>query len=93
METTMHKDARLDLSTTRDAKAMLKKAATLFGTDLSSFMMAASMEKAVALLRDHATITVSKEGQETLASMLLESPAPTKAMKQLRAKPRLKSRV
>lgn len=86
------KDARMELKTTRAAKDFLSKAAVLDGMDLSSFMIAAAMERARTVMHDHAAITLSAEGQARLASLLLEGASPTAAMEDLRRLPRLKVR-
>lgn len=84
------KDARMELKTTKEAKELLSKAAVLGGMDLSSFMLSTAMEKARAILLDHASIQLSVQGQAQLASVLQKPAAPTEAMKELRRLPRLK---
>ena len=83
------KDARLELKTTKETKDLLSKAAILGGVDLSAFMLAAAVEKARAILRDHAAIALSAEGQVQLAKLLQEQPEPTEAMKEFRKQSRL----
>lgn len=93
MGTLALKNARLELKTTRETKELLSKAAILDGMDLSAFMLASAIEKARSILRDHAAITLSAEGQLQLAKLLKAQPEPTEAMKALRQQPRLKVRA
>lgn len=86
------KDARLELKTTKEAKELLSKAATLGGMDLSSFLLSTAMEKARAILLEHAAIELSEQGQAQLVALLQQPPAPTEAMKALRRIPRLEVR-
>ncbi|PUE28521.1 hypothetical protein B9Z39_07215 [Limnohabitans sp. JirII-29] len=89
MTATALKSARMELKTTADAKELLNKAALLDGMDLSSFVMSSAIEKARKVLLAHAAITLSKEGQLNLARLVMQSPKPTKAMKDLMALPPL----
>lgn len=92
MGTLAVKDARMELKTTKETKELLSKAAILDGMDLSAFMLACAIEKARAILKDHAVIDLSAEGQKKLAALLNEQPAPNEAMKHFRDTPRLKVR-
>lgn len=87
------KSARLELKTTPDAKELLASAAALDGIDLSAFVLSSAIEKARAILRDHATIALSAKGQAQLAQLLMAQPEATEAMRELRALPRLKVRA
>jgi uncharacterized protein (DUF1778 family) len=60
--------------------------------NLSSFMLACSIDKARATLLDHETIAMSAEGQARLADLLRSQPVPTEAMRELRNMPRLEVR-
>jgi uncharacterized protein (DUF1778 family) len=92
MSTTTLKDARMELKTTSDAKDLLAQAAALNGMDLTSFVLGPAIEKARAVLSSHATISLSKKGQEALAGLLENPPAPTTAMKDLMSMPDLPPR-
>lgn len=93
MGTLAVKDARMELKTTKETKELLSKAAILDGMDLSAFMLASAIEKARAILRDHALITLSAEGQQQLVNLLQAEPEPTEAMQAFRKQPRLKVRA
>lgn len=93
MGTLAVKDARMELKTTKETKELLSKAAILDGMDLSAFMLASAIEKARAILRDHALITLSAEGQQQLVNLLQAEPEPTEAMQEFRKQPRLKVRA
>lgn len=92
MGTLAVKDARMELKTTKETKELLSRAALLDGMDLSAFMLASAIEKARAVLKDHAAITLSTEGQQKLVNLLNEQPEPNKAMKQFRDMPCIKVR-
>ena len=89
MGTLAIKDARMELKTTKETKELLNKAAALDGMDLSAFMLASAIEKARAILKDHAAIQLSAQGQKTLVKLLDEQPEPTEAMQNFRQMPRL----
>lgn len=93
MGTLAVKDARMELKTTKETKELLSKAAILDGMDLSAFMLASAIEKARAILRDHALITLSAEGQQQLVNLLQAEPEPTEEMQAFRKQPRLKVRA
>ena len=86
------KEARMEQKTTSEVKDFLSKAAILDGMDLSSFMIASSMERARAIMRDHTTIALSAQGQANLVRLLQSQPEPTEEMKELRRRPLLKVR-
>ena len=92
MSTLTLKEARMEQKTTTEIKEFLSKAAAVGGVDLSSFLISAAMKEARAIMRDHATITLSTQGQAKLVQLLQSQPAPTEAMKELRSLPRLKVR-
>lgn len=92
MGTLAIKDARMELKTTRETKELLSKAAILDGMDLSAFMLASGIEKARAVLRDHAAINLSAEGQLQLVKLLQAPAEPTEAMQNFRQQARLKVR-
>jgi uncharacterized protein (DUF1778 family) len=92
MRTLAVKDARMELKTTKETKELLSKAAILDGMDLSAFMLASAIEKARSILRDHAAIHLSTEGQQKLVELLEVQPEPTESMKRFRDMPRLKVR-
>lgn len=87
------KNARIEFKTTNEVKELLSKAAILDGLDLSAFMLTCVVEKARAVLKEHATTTLSEEGQRRLADILQAQPEPTEAMKEFRQLPRLKVRA
>lgn len=90
---TLHlRDARMEFKTTNDMKDLLNQAAILDGMDLTSFVLGAAGEKARKVISEHATITLTQQGQATLAQILANPGKPTKAMKDLMALPDLPTR-
>jgi uncharacterized protein (DUF1778 family) len=87
------RQARMELKTTSDTKDLLTQAAAVNGIDLTAFVLGPAVEKARKVLSEHATITLTKEGQLTLARILNGPPEqPTEAMRQLMALPDLPTR-
>ena len=89
MTATALKDARMEFKTTWEAKELLNRAALLDGMDLSAFVLGSAIEKARKVLTAHSTISLSKEGQGTLAALLAAPSRPSKAMKNLMSMPDL----
>ncbi|WP_109754333.1 DUF1778 domain-containing protein [Pseudomonas sp. 43mfcvi1.1] len=79
------KSARLEIKTTDFAKEFIKKAATISGLDMSSFIMASAFEKAEAVIENHRRIEVSEQAFSRLQQILLEdeTAAPTSALLRL----------
>ena len=92
MNTATLKDARMELKTTADAKDMLCLAASIEGMDLTAFVLGSAMERARKVLCEHTNIALTREGQATLARLLTNRSAPTKAMKDLMKLPDLPGR-
>ena len=55
------KTARLDLKTTEFAKDFIRKAATVSGLDMTSFILAAAFEKAEAVMETYQRIEISEK--------------------------------
>ena len=89
MTTATLKTARMELKTTDAAKDMLSMAAAMDGMDLTAFILGPAMDKARKVLTEHANISLTREGQAQLASILRRSAPPTDAMRELMAMPEL----
>lgn len=55
------KTARLDLKTTEFAKEVIRRAATISGLDMTSFIVASAFEKAETVIESHRKIESYKE--------------------------------
>ncbi|MCH4885554.1 MULTISPECIES: DUF1778 domain-containing protein [Pseudomonas] len=55
------KTARLDLKTTEFAKEFIRKAATISGLDMTSFILASAFEKAEAVMDTYQRIELSEK--------------------------------
>ena len=86
------RQARMELKTTPDMKDLLSQAAALDGLDLTSFVLGPAIEKARRVMSEHASISLSRQGQATLAHLLNSPKLPTKAMKKLMSLPDLPTR-
>ena len=76
------KTARLDLKTTEFAKDFIRKAATISGLDMTSFIMSSAFEKAEAVMENYNRLELSEKAFSRLHEILLESdenatPTPT----------------
>ncbi len=89
MTATMLKDARMELKTTSDAKELLTKAALLDGMDVSAFILSSAIAKARRVLTEHASLSLTKEGQLRLVNLINAAPEPTPAMRELMSLPDL----
>lgn len=87
------RQSRMEFKTTADMKDLLSRAAALDGLDLTSFVLGPAVEKARKVLSEHASISLSKNGQAALVQLLSQPNAPTKAMKDLMALPDLPQRT
>lgn len=55
------KTARLDLKTTEFAKEIIRRAASLSGVDMTSFIVASAFERAEAVLQNYQRIELSEK--------------------------------
>ncbi|HEU4372962.1 MAG TPA: DUF1778 domain-containing protein [Telluria sp.] len=77
------KSARMELKTTEEAKELLSLAAALDGMDLTAFVLGPAMDRARKVLSEHTSITLTREAQAKLVSLLLQPTEPTEAMREL----------
>ena len=80
---TANQQTRIELRTTDSVMKLLSRAASLNGTDMSSFILACAMEKAHQILEEHNSISLSYEGQLALLKALKNPGKPTQEMKNL----------
>jgi uncharacterized protein (DUF1778 family) len=64
---------------------VLQQAATLSGRTLSEFVVASAQEAAARILREHATIRLSRAEQIAFVTALLDPPAPNERLRQAAA--------
>ena len=81
--------ARMEFKTTTGMKDLLSQAAALDGLDLTAFVLGPAIEKARKVLNEHASISLTRQGQAALVQLLHAPPQPTQAMKDLMALPAL----
>lgn len=82
------REMRLSIRTSAEQKELLKRAALSRGTDLSGFVLQASLEQARQALADEAAIVLSASDYSKLCQALDEPAQPTEALKVLmRVKP------
>jgi uncharacterized protein (DUF1778 family) len=73
--------ARLEARITRDALAVVRRAAEIQGRSISDFVVAAAHEAAQRTVAELEIIRLSREAQERFAALLLHPPAPAPALK------------
>ena len=77
--------ARINLRTSREAKALIERAAALMGTTVSSFMLQNAYEAAQRIVSDNNTLVLSQHAFEHFIATC-EAPAePTDALRALLA--------
>jgi len=77
------KDARVDLKTTKAAKATLEQAAYALGTTLSAFILDCAMPKAKEVLATANLIRLTHKESERFVAALQNPPKANKKLKQL----------
>lgn len=77
------KTARLDLKTTEFAKEFIRKAATISGLDMTSFILASAFEKAEAVMETYQRIELSEKAFARAHELSRESAETPKAHKNL----------
>lgn len=80
--------ARLEARITREALAVVRRAAEIQGRSVSDFVVAAAQESAQRTITEIEVIRLSREAQEKFAALLLRPPAPTPALKKAFARHR-----
>jgi uncharacterized protein (DUF1778 family) len=73
--------ARLEARITREALAVVRRAAEIQGRSVSDFVVAAAQEAAQKTVTEIEVIRLSREAQERFVKLLLNPPAPTPALK------------
>jgi len=73
--------ARLEARITREALALVRRAAEIQGRSVSDFVVAAAQEAAQKTVTEIEVIRLSREAQEQFVALLLNPPAPTPALK------------
>lgn len=77
------KDARVDIKTTKAAKATLEQAAYAFGTTLSAFMLDCAMSKAREILAQSELIRLTHKENVRFITALQNPPKANEKLKQL----------
>ena len=77
------KDARVDIKTTKAAKATLEQAAYALGTTLSAFMLDCAMPKAREIITQSNLIHLNRKESERFIAALQNTPQANDKLKQL----------
>lgn len=81
MTTTTNRTARLEARIAPDALAVVRRAAELQGRSVSDFVVAATQEAAQKTIAELEIIRLSRAAQEQFATLLLNPPKATAALK------------
>lgn len=73
--------ARLEVRITREALAVVRRAAEIQGRSVSDFVVVAAQEAAQKAVAEIEVIRLSREAQEQFVELLLHPPKPTAALK------------
>lgn len=76
-------EARINLRTSAEAKALIERAAAYMGTTVSAFMLHNAYEQAKRIVAEHELHVLSQRDFEAFAKALEAPPAPTSALKRL----------
>jgi uncharacterized protein (DUF1778 family) len=77
------KDARVDIKTTKAAKAALEQAAHALGTTLSAFILDCAMSKAREIIAQSNLIHLTREESERFVTILQNAPKANERLRQL----------
>lgn len=77
------KDARVDIKTTKAAKATLEQAAYAMGTTLSAFMLECAMTKAREIITQSNLISLTGKESERFITAIQQAPKANTALRQL----------
>ncbi len=78
---TIARTARLEARITREALAVVRRAAEIQGRSISDFVVAAAQEAAQKTVAEVEVILLAREAQEKFVALLLRPPAPAPALK------------
>lgn len=87
------KDARVDIKTTKAAKATLEQAARALGTTLSAFILECSIPKAREILAQTDLIRLTRNESERFIAALQKPPKANEKLKQLFKKHSIKQKT
>lgn len=77
------KDARVELKTSANLKALLREAAAAAGLDLSAFILNAAIERAESVLENQRSRQLSEQSWQQVNQLMAEPAAPTLALQAL----------
>src|ERR1035438_2754606 len=75
------RSARLEARITREALAVVRRAAEIQGRSVSDFVVGAAQEAAQKTVTEIEVVRLSREAQEQFVKLLLNPPKPTPALK------------
>ena len=78
---TTTRTARLEARITREALAVVRRAAEIQGRSVSDFVVAAAREAAQKTITEIEILRLSREAQEKFVELLLNPPEPTPALR------------
>lgn len=79
-------NARINLRTSPEAKALIERAAALMGTTVSGFMLQNAYEAARRVVADNDTLLLSQQAFEAFVAACEKPSKPNKALRDLMAR-------
>lgn len=83
---TISEQARINLRTSAEAKAMIERAAALMGTTVSSFMLQNAYEAARRVVSEYDTLMLSQRDFDAFTEAMEHPPKPKTALRKLMAR-------
>ena len=80
---TISEQARINLRTSAEAKAMIERAAALMGTTVSSFMLQNAYEAARRVVSEYDTLMLSQRDFDAFTEAMERPPKPKAALRKL----------
>lgn len=79
-------DARINLRTSQEAKALIERASALMGTTVSAFMLQNAYEAARRVVAENDTLMLSQQAFDEFVYTCEKPTKPTKALRDLMAR-------
>ena len=75
------KNLRLEARVTEEQKTLIERAAAYEGRTVSDFVLHSAQQAAKSVIQEHEIIALNRSQSQSLVALLLDAPAPNKALK------------
>ena len=76
------KDERIDFRVTKEAKALIARAAEISGVNMSAFIVEAARERAIRLIEAHERLVLGDAARDLFMATLTNPPSPSEKLQQ-----------